>query len=116
MYEFAVTPVVTQLRRQGVTITEVLPESLAEELDLQVNDRIVRVNGRPVRDYLDFRFQTAGETELISVCRLNKLSRDNVRTNVCFAFAKAIPKTRDLRFLSATKIFGCRFYTEITRL
>jgi putative radical SAM enzyme (TIGR03279 family) len=64
MYEFAVTPAVTQLRRQGVIITEVLPESLAEELDLQVNDRIVRVNGRPVRDYLDFRFQTAGETEL----------------------------------------------------
>ncbi len=64
MYEFAVTPAVTQLRRQGVIITEVLPESLGEELDLQVNDRIVRVNGRPVRDYLDFRFQTAGETEL----------------------------------------------------
>jgi putative radical SAM enzyme (TIGR03279 family) len=64
MYEFAVTPAVTQLRRQGVIITEVLPESLAEELELEVNDRIVRVNGRPVRDYLDFRFQTAGETEL----------------------------------------------------
>jgi putative radical SAM enzyme (TIGR03279 family) len=64
MYEFAVTPAVTQLRRQGVIITEVLPDSLADELDLEVNDRIVRVNGRPVRDYLDFRFQTAGETEL----------------------------------------------------
>jgi len=64
MYEFAVTPAVTQLRRPGVIITEVTPDSLAEELELQPNDRIVRVNGRPVRDYLDFRFQTAGETEL----------------------------------------------------
>ena len=64
MYEFAVTPAVTQLRRPGVIITEVTAESLAEELELQPNDRIVRVNGRPVRDYLDFRFQTAGETEL----------------------------------------------------
>jgi putative radical SAM enzyme (TIGR03279 family) len=64
MYEFAVTPAVTQLRRPGVIITEVSPESLAEELDLAPNDRIVRVNGRVVRDYLDFRFQTAGETEL----------------------------------------------------
>jgi len=65
MYEFAVTPAVTQLRRPGVIITEVTAESLAEELELEPNDRIVRVNGRPVRDYLDFRFQTAGETELV---------------------------------------------------
>lgn len=64
MYEFAVTPAVTQLRRPGVIITEVAADSLAEELGLAPNDRIIRVNGRPVRDYLDFRFQTAGETEL----------------------------------------------------
>ena len=64
MYEFAVTPAVTQLRRPGVIITEVSPGSLAEELELAPSDRIVRVNGRSVRDYLDFRFQTAGETEL----------------------------------------------------
>lgn len=65
MYEFAVTPAVTQLRRAGVIITEVTPDSLGEELDLRANDRIVRINGRPVRDYLDFRFQTAGETDLV---------------------------------------------------
>jgi putative radical SAM enzyme (TIGR03279 family) len=64
MYEFAVTPAVTQLRRPGVTITEVTPGSVGAELELRANDRIVKVNGRNVRDYLDFRFQTAGETEL----------------------------------------------------
>ncbi len=64
MYEFAVTPAVTQLRRPGVIITEVTPDSLAAELELEPNDRIIRVNGRTVRDYLDFRFQTAGETDL----------------------------------------------------
>lgn len=64
MYEFAVTPAVTQLRRPGVLIAEITPQSLAEELELASGDRIVRVNGRAVRDYLDFRFQTAGETEL----------------------------------------------------
>ncbi len=64
MYEFAVTPAVTQLRRPGVLIAEVAPLSLAEELELAAGDRIVRVNGRQVRDYLDFRFQTAGETEM----------------------------------------------------
>ncbi len=64
MYEFAVTPAITQLRRPGVLITEVTPQSLADELELAPDDRIVRVNGRMVRDYLDFRFQTSGETEL----------------------------------------------------
>ncbi len=64
MYEFVVTPAITQLRRPGVSISEVSPESLAEELELAAGDRIVRVNGRIVRNYLDFSFQTAGETEL----------------------------------------------------
>lgn len=64
MYEFAVTPAVTQLRRPGVIIDEVTPGGLADELELRAGDRIIKVNGRTVRDYLDFRFQTAGETEL----------------------------------------------------
>src|ERR1043165_8782022 len=65
MYEFAVAPAVTQIRRRGVEITEVAPLSLAEELELEAGDRIIKVNGRVVRDYLDFRFQTGGETELV---------------------------------------------------
>jgi putative radical SAM enzyme (TIGR03279 family) len=69
MYEFAVAPAVTQLRRRGVEITEVVPESLAAELELEAGDRILRVNGRAVRDYLDFRFQTGGETELLMEVR-----------------------------------------------
>ena len=65
MYEFAVAPAVTNLRRRGVEITEVAPASIASELDLEAGDRVFRVNGRPVRDYLDFRFETGGETELV---------------------------------------------------
>jgi putative radical SAM enzyme (TIGR03279 family) len=65
MYEFAVTPAVTSIRRRGVEIADVEPESLGFELELESGDRIIKVNGRPVRDYLDFRFQTAGETELV---------------------------------------------------
>ncbi len=77
MYEFAVEPAITKLRRPGVIITEVEPGSLGEELELRPNDRIVRVNGRPVRDYLDFRFQTAGETELtIQVKKANGETHD----------------------------------------
>jgi putative radical SAM enzyme (TIGR03279 family) len=65
MYEFAVTPAVTQIRRRGVEISEVVPGSLGAELDLEPGDRIMRVNGRVVRDYLDFRFQSGGETDLV---------------------------------------------------
>jgi putative radical SAM enzyme (TIGR03279 family) len=64
MYEFAVTPAVTQLRRRGVEISEVTPDSIADELELEVGDRVIKVNGRLVRDYLDFRYHTSGETEL----------------------------------------------------
>jgi putative radical SAM enzyme (TIGR03279 family) len=71
MYEFAVTPAVTSIRRRGVEIAEVLPESLGFELELESGDRIIKVNGRTVRDYLDFRFQTAGETELVLEVRKN---------------------------------------------
>src|SRR6267143_7187871 len=65
MYEFAVTPAVSQIRHRGVEIATVSPASLGAELDLEAGDRIMKVNGRAVRDYLDFRFQTGGETELV---------------------------------------------------
>ena len=65
MYEFAVTPAVTQLRRPGVIITEVTPGSVGEELELRPNDRIVRVNGRPVRDYLEQRWVDIAKTFII---------------------------------------------------
>src|ERR1051326_1569964 len=65
MYEFAVAPAVTSIRRRGVEIAEVSPESIGDELELEPGDRITKVNSRTVRDYLDFRFQTAGETELV---------------------------------------------------
>src|SRR6266542_100578 len=75
MYEFAVAPAVTNIRRRGVAISEIEPASLAAELELEPGDRIVRVNGRSIRDYLDFRFHTSGETEL--VLEVRKSSREN---------------------------------------
>src|SRR5437588_2657410 len=65
MYEFAVTPAVTQIRRRGVEISEVAVGRLGAELELEPGDRIMRVNGRVVRDYLDFRFHAGGETDLV---------------------------------------------------
>src|SRR5436853_4902396 len=65
MYEFAVTPSVNLIRRRGVTITDVTAGSIGAELELEPGDRIMRVNGRQVRDYLYFRFQASGETDLV---------------------------------------------------
>jgi putative radical SAM enzyme (TIGR03279 family) len=65
MYEFAVTPAVTSIRRRGVEICDVAPGSLGADMELETGDRIIKVNGRSVRDYLDFRFHTAGETDLV---------------------------------------------------
>jgi putative radical SAM enzyme (TIGR03279 family) len=76
MYEFAVAPAVTQIRRRGVEIAEVEPGSLAAELELEAGDRITKVNGRTVRDYLDFRFHTGGETELLLEVRKKRSGED----------------------------------------
>src|ERR1044072_623738 len=65
MYEFAVTPAVTNIRRRGVEIGGVTPNSLGAQTDLESGDRIIKVRGGVVRDYLDFRFHTAGETDLV---------------------------------------------------
>ncbi len=98
MYEFAVTPAVTNIRRRGVEITEVTPESLGAEIDLEPGDRIIKVNGRIVRDYLDFRFQTAGETELVLDVRKKsgedwqvELERDEGE-NFGFTFEQIVPR------------------------
>src|SRR5436190_18044777 len=65
MYEFAVAPAVTSIRHRGVEIAEVAPLSLGAELELEPGDRIIRINGRPIRDHVDFQFHTSGETELV---------------------------------------------------
>ncbi|MDX1675083.1 MAG: DUF512 domain-containing protein [Longimicrobiales bacterium] len=42
-----------------VRIAEILPGSIAEELELRIGSRIVRINGDIVRDTIDFRFMEA---------------------------------------------------------
>src|SRR6266540_3363209 len=75
MYEFAVAPAITNIRRRRVAISEIEPASLAAELELEPGARIIRVNGRSIRDYLAFRFHTSGETEL--VLEVRKSSGEN---------------------------------------
>src|SRR5262245_27600318 len=49
---------------KGIKIIDVDPDSLAAELELAPGDRVWTINGKRVRDALDFKFLTAGEDEL----------------------------------------------------
>lgn len=49
---------------KGIKIISVEPESLAAELELETGDRVWTINGKRVRDALDFKFLTAGEEDL----------------------------------------------------
>ena len=49
---------------KGIKIIEVEPGSLAAEIELAAGDRVWTVNGKRVRDALDFKFMTSGEEEL----------------------------------------------------
>jgi putative radical SAM enzyme (TIGR03279 family) len=51
-----------------ITIAEIEPGSLAEELELRIGTRVVRINGEKVRDGIDLTFLLAdGELELETV-------------------------------------------------
>jgi putative radical SAM enzyme (TIGR03279 family) len=54
-----------------VRIADISPGTIAAELALEIGSRVVRINGAPVRDTIDFRFlETDGflELELASAC------------------------------------------------
>lgn len=45
----------------GAVVAGVLPGSLGEALGLERGDRILAIDGRPPADYVDYRFQCAGD-------------------------------------------------------
>jgi len=49
---------------RGVEVLKVQEGSLGHELELKPGDRILSVNGRKLRDFLDFQFLTGSESEL----------------------------------------------------
>jgi putative radical SAM enzyme (TIGR03279 family) len=50
--------------KAGIRIEKVEPDSLAEELEIAVGDRLLAINGHPVRDIIDFGYYS-GEEELL---------------------------------------------------
>lgn len=67
-------------RRKPKNVVEtVVPDSGAARAGLRVGDRILSVNGEPLRDIVDWRFQTAGESAEIA------FERDGVSQSVVIA-------------------------------
>jgi putative radical SAM enzyme (TIGR03279 family) len=57
---------------KGIKIIGVESDSLAAELELEIGDRVWTINGKRVRDALDFKFLTAGEDDLsVEVIKAN---------------------------------------------
>jgi NifB/MoaA-like Fe-S oxidoreductase len=48
----------------GITIENVEPGSIAAELEIEAGDRLLAINGHPVRDIIDFGYYS-GEEELL---------------------------------------------------
>ena len=51
----------------GLLITEVLPESIAEELQMEPGDRLLAINGHRIRDVIDYNFHVADEEVTIDL-------------------------------------------------
>lgn len=50
---------------EGLEVTSVDPSMLGAEIGLEPGDRITKVNGRDVRDFLDFQFLTGSEDRVL---------------------------------------------------
>ena len=50
---------------KGLLIETVAPGSIAEELGVETGDRLLAVNGHPLRDIIDYSYHTAAEDDLL---------------------------------------------------
>lgn len=54
---------------RGLLIESVIPGSIASELEIEPGDRLVAVNGRPLRDIVDYNFHADGEELLLEIVK-----------------------------------------------
>ena len=54
-------PINTPKKARGVVVTSVDPFALGDEVGIEAGDRILKVNGRELRDFLDFQFYAGSE-------------------------------------------------------
>ena len=73
-------PINTPKKEKGVVVTAVDGFALGDEVGIEIGDRIMRVNGHELGDFLDFQFYTGSEDHV----RLNiiKKSGEGVELHV----------------------------------
>ncbi|MDK2784374.1 MAG: hypothetical protein PWQ41_463 [Bacillota bacterium] len=54
---------------QGLEVAAVAPGSIAAELGIEPGDRVLRADGRPVRDLIDFTYACAGEALELTIAK-----------------------------------------------
>jgi len=74
-YEIVIEKGLDIQSESGVKIIKIEPGSLLSDSSLEPGDSIVRINGRPVRDLIDFHFAVGGESELV----LSIVKKDGTR-------------------------------------
>lgn len=57
------------MKSKGLEIFAVEPESIAAELDLGPGDRVLEINGAPVRDIIDYRFLESDDSISVRVIK-----------------------------------------------
>lgn len=57
--------------KYNAIIEKVLPQSIATELELREGDRLLSINGKPLRDVIDYRFLIADESLKLEIERIH---------------------------------------------
>jgi putative radical SAM enzyme (TIGR03279 family) len=55
----------------GIVIENVLPGGIAEEMEIEPGDRLISVNGNPLRDIIDYNFFTAENELTLEIVKKN---------------------------------------------
>lgn len=56
-------------RTEGAILSEIAPQSIADELGLQAGDRVLEINDKPVRDAIQLKMADASERVVLTVLR-----------------------------------------------
>lgn len=59
------------MAHKGLEVLSVVPGSIAEEVGIKTGDRLLSLNGRPLKDLLDYRFLVGEENLLLEVGKTN---------------------------------------------
>jgi len=60
-----------QKRKHGLVVEAVVPDSIAEEVGIVAGDRLLSINGKEVKDVIDYRFLESEEVLLLELCKSN---------------------------------------------